>query len=303
MRAGSGRGWFVFPNGKSASGWVLRYRVTADPPTYRDSSVPTVAKGGPKIPTVIVPDDATKEERERVQAPARRVVEAWAAKLMQARKAALRRQARASGLTLEEAATIGAVDAKKPTSTHGEKASELTIRQLGKQWTSGDLAKRHPDQVREKRTRDQDERRLELHVYPHVGSVLVRDFTIEDGEAVMAKLDRDLSTASRRHVGQCLRRLFAMAVYPLRLIASNPLPPGFLPRVTKERVSEQLYPGELAQLVGCTKVPLSVRVLFGFLGCEGMRAGEAAGLRWRDLDLARGAVRLDENKTDRKSVV
>src|ERR1019366_144223 len=31
---------------------------------------------------------------------------------------------------------------------------------------------------------------------------------------------------------------------------------------------------------------------------EGMRASELATLKWRDVDLERGRVRLDENKTD-----
>jgi integrase len=38
--------------------------------------------------------------------------------------------------------------------------------------------------------------------------------------------------------------------------------------------------------------------LRGFLSREGMREGEALTLTWGDLDLARGAIRLDKNKTD-----
>ena len=40
------------------------------------------------------------------------------------------------------------------------------------------------------------------------------------------------------------------------------------------------------------------RLLFGVLSREGMRREEAAGLRWRDLDVDRGVLRLDANKTD-----
>jgi hypothetical protein len=40
------------------------------------------------------------------------------------------------------------------------------------------------------------------------------------------------------------------------------------------------------------------RVFYGFLAREGMRAGEAAALTWGDLDLDRGVVNLDENKTN-----
>jgi hypothetical protein len=40
------------------------------------------------------------------------------------------------------------------------------------------------------------------------------------------------------------------------------------------------------------------RLLWGFLALEGMREGEAMSLSWSALDLERGVVTLDENKTD-----
>ena len=55
---------------------------------------------------------------------------------------------------------------------------------------------------------------------------------------------------------------------------------------------------EDARLLGCLSVPLSYRLLYGFLSREGMRKSEALGLTWGDIDLARGAVCLDANKTD-----
>jgi integrase len=50
--------------------------------------------------------------------------------------------------------------------------------------------------------------------------------------------------------------------------------------------------------MACRAVPLVRRLFFGVLEREGMRREEAADLRWSDVDLARGVVRLDENKTD-----
>ncbi|HEY1959264.1 MAG TPA: tyrosine-type recombinase/integrase [Polyangiaceae bacterium] len=43
---------------------------------------------------------------------------------------------------------------------------------------------------------------------------------------------------------------------------------------------------------------LERRLAYGILVREGMRAGELQALRWRDLDLDHGRIRLDENKTD-----
>ena len=50
---------------------------------------------------------------------------------------------------------------------------------------------------------------------------------------------------------------------------------------------------------GETVVPLACRVLYAFFHREGMRRGEARALEWPELDLKRGLVSLDENKTDR----
>jgi len=51
--------------------------------------------------------------------------------------------------------------------------------------------------------------------------------------------------------------------------------------------------------VGKVVVPLNYRVAYAFLHREGMRKGEAEQLTWPDVNLAKGMVALDENKTDR----
>jgi integrase len=175
---------------------------------------------------------------------------------------------------------------------------KLTILQFGEQWTGGKLNKRWPDHVKRKRTSNQDGQRLHRYVYPHVGNVSVADFRLEDAERVMAKLPTGLSSATRRHVSQLMHRLMEMAVYPARLRQSNPLPKGFMPKVRLTKAFAYLYPEEDAALLKCVDVDLGERLFFGFLSREGMREGEALSLTWEDIDLARGTVRLDVNKTD-----
>jgi integrase len=57
-------------------------------------------------------------------------------------------------------------------------------------------------------------------------------------------------------------------------------------------------------LLGCAGtehapgVPLIRRLFFGVLAREGLRREELASLRWRDLDLNKGHIALDRNKTD-----
>ncbi|WP_437619677.1 tyrosine-type recombinase/integrase [Sorangium sp. So ce1151] len=49
---------------------------------------------------------------------------------------------------------------------------------------------------------------------------------------------------------------------------------------------------------GLHGVPLCWRVLWGFLNREGTRISEAARLQVQDVDLDRGALRLEKNKTN-----
>lgn len=173
-----------------------------------------------------------------------------------------------------------------------------TFQELAERWTSGELTREYPDHVREKRSAEDDRLRLERHVYTVVGDVPLALFTIDHAEAVMKRLSADLSAASRRHVAQLMHRVLSMAVFPLRLIASNPLPRGFLPSPGAAKAKAWLYPDEDRALLAALAIPLCYRLLYGFLDREGMRAGEAAALTWANIDLDRGAVILDNNKTD-----
>ncbi len=174
----------------------------------------------------------------------------------------------------------------------------LTFQAFAERWTSGALHREFPDFVRAKRTSDDDVFRLTKHVYPVIGARALASLTIDDALAVMRKLPADLSSASRRHVAQLLSRVFAIAAYPCRVLAASPLPRGFLPRIGKKKAKSALYPDEEAHLLACVAVPLGHRMVYGYLAREGARTGEALSLTWADLDLVRGVVRLDENKTD-----
>ncbi|HEY2408852.1 MAG TPA: site-specific integrase [Polyangiaceae bacterium] len=187
------------------------------------------------------------------------------------------------------------------TSRKAQKALQkrrLTFRQLGEKWTKGELHRDYPDQVKKKRTADHDAARLEHHAYPLLGNKRVSDITLDDIEEVMRKLPEGLSPLTRRNIGHLVARLFKLAVYPLRLISASPVPAGFLPNRGARKALAYLYPDEDRRLLKSPDVPFSFRLLWGFLMREGMREGEALALTWSDLDLKRGAVRLDRNKTD-----
>jgi integrase len=174
-----------------------------------------------------------------------------------------------------------------------------TIHELGERWTSGELARLHPDHIRPKRSAEDDKERLALYVYPIAGDIPIAAFTLDHAERIMRQLPAQLAKATRRHVAQVVHRLLAIAVFPLRLIAASPLPKGWLPRIGPAKAKAYLYPDEERRLLALRAAPLAVRMLYGFLAREGMRSwSEAARLEWSDIDLERGAVTLDTNKTD-----
>jgi integrase len=183
--------------------------------------------------------------------------------------------------------------------------SEISFQQFGELWTTGKLALRYPDHVRTKRSAADDEGRLRLYVHPIIGPQPMSAFEgpagLELVEKVLAGLppvSKTFSRASRRHVMQAVNRLLGLAVYPAKLISVNPLPKGFLPKADSHRAKAYLYPSEDEKLLACRTVPLLHRLFFGLLDREGFRVSEALSLRWADIDMERGVVHLDRNKTD-----
>jgi integrase len=177
-------------------------------------------------------------------------------------------------------------------------ATRLTFADVADLWTSGELAKKYPDHVSAKKTADLDAQRLAV-LKESVGGVAIQKFQLLDAERAMRELpERCRTTATRRQYAQLLVRVLGLAVYPLRVIDHTPIPRGFLPKVKNGKAMSFLYPVEDAKLLACREVPLARRILYGVLAREGMRAGELVNLQWKDVDLERGIVNLDENKTD-----
>jgi integrase len=193
-----------------------------------------------------------------------------------------------------------------------------TFGSFATRWASGKLHTAHPDHVRLKDSSDDDATRADV-LSRAIGAVPLKDFTLAHAEEAMRQLDelrqarerdaaraaerkprrlKPLSRSSRRQYAQLIARTLKLAVYPARVIPASPLPSGWLPRGGGSKPIAHLYPDEDGKLMACARVPLVLRLLFGFLSREGMREGEALAMRWRDLDLVRGAVTLDENKTD-----
>jgi integrase len=205
------------------------------------------------------------------------------------------------------AAILVAVDALTTpggTSPLTSASAPITFVDFAREWTDGKLHKKWPDHVPAKES-EADARMLRLYVEPVIRDVAVADFSLDHAEQIMANLPPRLATASRRQVAQFVRRVCALAVYPARLRAEVPVPRGWMPKVKLTRAFTYLYPDEdralLLSSAGSDEgpgVPLIRRLFFGVLSREGLRREELASLRWRDLDLDKGHIALDRNKTD-----
>lgn len=173
-----------------------------------------------------------------------------------------------------------------------------TFKEFANRWESGELHRLWPDRVPAvKGTRSNNRARLDKYILKHVGKTPLVAFTLDDGMRVMEKLPK-MSSANRRHIAQIMHRVLALAVFPARLIPSNPLPKGFLPRIIDSRRFPSLYPDEERALLSCAEVPIAYRMFFGVLDREGMRLSELLDADWTQFDLVRGVFTIDTNKTN-----
>lgn len=191
---------------------------------------------------------------------------------------------------------VSYVESKLVTGVRAPIRDLSTVQQIGERWTSGALALQYPDHIKKKTSSKDDRIRLERYVYPHIGDLPMEAVTLDHVEAVMGAIPANKSAGTRRQIAQVLRRLLGLAVYPLRILAVQPIPRGFLPKPTKAAFF-WLYPTEEVLLLGDKRIPIERRLAYGILCREGMRASDLAGLVWEELDLVRGVINLGVHKT------
>jgi len=176
----------------------------------------------------------------------------------------------------------------------------MTFLEFGTEWTSGRLFKRfrgmHKIRAKKPKPAADDQRRIEF-VASVVGPVLIKDFSIDHFEAVMAAIpDTADSDSSRRAFAQVMSWLLKRAVC-LRIRSDFPLAEGSLPQVTQHREFQLVYPREDAQLMACADVDLFDRAYYGFSVRNGCRKQNFLDLRWQDIDFVDGQVWVPDSKT------
>lgn len=155
---------------------------------------------------------------------------------------------------------------------------DITFEQWADRYTSGELARLHPDHVKA-RNHDDDRSRLKEYILPIVREVPVVAFTLSHAQLVLAKLPK-MSEANRRQVAQIMGRLMHLAVLPGQLIKASPLPRGWLPKITKRRHFSCVYPSEEQRFLAHREIPEVFRLFCGVLDREGMRLSMLLDCEW-----------------------
>lgn len=181
----------------------------------------------------------------------------------------------------------------------------MTFATLAVLWCRGELARRYPDHVRNKKTVVEDVRRFQWLSSVRFSDGMpfgvrrVADIILDDCEFVMGCLSSMIAASSmRRHYVQVIRRALAFAVYLFCVRESLPIPMGWLSNVCSDRAKAWIYFSEDVMLMKCDEVSFARWLFFGLLVREGMRVSEAFGFVWSDVDLVVGVVCFDFNKMD-----
>ncbi len=168
----------------------------------------------------------------------------------------------------------------------------LTVRGYGEKWIAGRRGR--VESVGD------EEGRLNNHVYPRIGHLLmreirprhIRDFILDLSSAKVRRRGTGkgegtskIAPRTVRHVFATLHRMFKSAVID-EVIETNPVmvEKGVLPKnVDKDptwRAGAVFDRGELVSLISDARIPMQRRVLNALKGLAALRHGEAAGIRW-----------------------
>lgn len=197
------------------------------------------------------------------------------------------------------------------TGTSEAKASRRLREHLGKlagqqaTLTSGsrfaDAAKAYLDQIQTRRTGTTYDRyvsRLDNHVLPAVGQLLLRECTVGRLERFMNDLERQgMPANTRRGIRTVLSGVLQLAVReevlernPVRELSDIEGGPAKKPTaMTVEELSDFLAKLDADKVAVRADLPDLVRFLFG----SGARIGEALAVRWREVNLTDQPITVD----------
>lgn len=162
-------------------------------------------------------------------------------------------------------------------------AQAVTIARWAEAW----IARQHD---RKLRTAHDTETRIRMHVLPKLGKWPIAELRPKHVIAFVRELEAgELAPRTVIHVYDALRGMMRDAQIE-ELIVASPcvLPPGTLPKKKDAdptwRAGAVFTRPEIETLISDERVPLDRRTYYALIFFAGLRHGEAAGRRWRDLD-------------------
>jgi integrase len=195
------------------------------------------------------------------------------------------------------------IDAKRAVN-RGELASptKITVAEAIAEWFAaarqGVVLARHDEPYRD-RTLYGLERHAERHIIPELGARRLSEIKRNDVTAFANRLiAAGKSPSTVRNVLAPLGAVYRW--YADRgVITVNPVAAYKRPRVTSRR-ERFASPDEAMRLIAA--IPKSDRPLWATAFYTGLRLSELRGLRWRDVDLARGVLRVERTVDDQGRV-
>lgn len=179
----------------------------------------------------------------------------------------------------------GALRAPKPTTMH-EAADDLV-----EGMRDGRIRTKSGDPYKPSVIRSYDQA-LRLHVLPEIGGARLADVRRGDVQRIADGLLKKGANASTiRNALMPLRVIFRRAIQDGEVMV-NPCESLRLPAVRsrRERIAS---PEEAAELL--TALPADIRAVFACAFYAGLRSGELRALRWEDVDLAAGLIRVERS--------
>jgi integrase len=137
------------------------------------------------------------------------------------------------------------------------------------------------------------------HIRPHLGASRIQKLKTVNFAELYGRLQKPkpeggagLAPKTVGHVHRLLHRVFDCAV-KWGVITNNPVSPSEPPRVTRREITI-LSPDQIDSVITALRGrylhPITVIAL-----ATGMRRGEIAALRWGDVDLERGKIRVERS--------
>lgn len=137
---------------------------------------------------------------------------------------------------------------------------------------------------------------LGAHLIPALGDLRLREISREPIQALLnSKLAAGLAWETVHHLQCALSKILGTAV-EWGHIEANPVRMTRLPRRTRIKSRTVLTPIQLRLLLN--RLPEPSRSLVFLLALTGMRIGELLALRWRNVDLLNGLIRVEETVYD-----